>query len=73
MGGYWQVPMAESSKHLTAFCTPDGAQYEFNVLPFGLKNEPATCQKLIQHVLAGLVGKSCMAYLDDVIIYSDNF
>lgn len=65
--------MAESSKQYTAFCTPDGAQYEFQVLPFGLKNAPATFQKMIQHVLVGYVGDYRMAYLDDVIIYSDTF
>ncbi|XP_023311346.1 uncharacterized protein LOC111691988 [Anoplophora glabripennis] len=36
--GYWQIPMQPESKKYTAFSTPDGATYQFNVLPFGLKN-----------------------------------
>lgn len=71
--GYWQIPMEEASKQFTAFSTPDGGQYEFNVLPFGLKNAPASFQKMMQHVLAGYVGQIALAYLDDVVVFSENF
>ncbi len=40
MKGYYQVPLAESSRDLTAFVTPWG-NFRFKVLPFGLKNAPA--------------------------------
>ena len=46
--------------------------YEFVSMPFGLKNAPATFQSVINHVLAPVLGKICVAYLDDVIIYSEN-
>lgn len=39
--GYWQIPLKHSAKYVTAVTTPDGAQYHFNVMPFGLKNAPS--------------------------------
>uniref|UniRef100_A0A803TGK0 Gypsy retrotransposon integrase-like protein 1 n=1 Tax=Anolis carolinensis TaxID=28377 RepID=A0A803TGK0_ANOCA len=67
--GFWQVPMAPEDQSKTAFRT-QGGLYEFVVLPFGLKNSPATFQRLVDKVLYGL-GEFCLAYMDDIGIYSD--
>ena len=64
--------MHPKSKQKTAFATPDGL-FEFNVLPFGLSNAPATFQRVMDSVLAGLKWDFCMIYLDDVIIFSQSF
>jgi hypothetical protein len=68
---FWQVPVKDTDIPKTAFTCPMGL-YEFIFMPFGLKNAPATFQCVINHVLAPVLGKCCVAYLDDVIIYSDN-
>ncbi|KAF7657930.1 hypothetical protein LDENG_00020310, partial [Lucifuga dentata] len=65
--GYWQVPLTPRASEMSAFVTPD-AFLQYTVMPFGLRNAPATFQRLMSKVLAGV--KNCEAYLDDVVAYS---
>lgn len=70
--GYWQIPLAEQDKEKSAFTTPDGTSYQFTVMPFGLKNAPATFQRLMAgEVLVGLLHKCVYVYLDDIIVFSN--
>jgi len=66
--GYWQVPMDDSSVPISAFVTPHG-QFQWRFMPFGLRNAPATFQRLVQQVLLGME-RFTGAYLDDIIIFS---
>jgi len=70
--GYWQIEMEETDKEKTAFSTPQG-HFEFNVMPFGLTNAPATFQRLMECVLAGLGPEQCLVYLDDIIVFGKSF
>lgn len=70
--GYWQVQLDEQDKVKTAFTTGRGL-YQFKVMPMGLVNSPPTFQHLMQLVLEGLSWKTCLVYLDDIIVYSANF
>ncbi|XP_065925002.1 uncharacterized protein [Magallana gigas] len=68
--GYWQVPMADESKPLTAFSTPSGL-YQFRTMPFGLVNAPATFSRMMGKLLQGMNGVE--NFIDDVIVFTDTF
>lgn len=66
--GYWQVPLSPVAQERSAFITPTDL-CSYKVMPFGLCNPPATFQRLMNRVVAGLSG--CAVYLDDVVIFSN--
>lgn len=67
--GFHQILMHERDVEKTAFSTPFG-HYEFIRMPFGLKNAPATFQRLMNSVLRQYINKICVVYLDDILIFS---
>jgi transposase InsO family protein len=69
--GFWNVPLTEESKPLTAFITPFGL-YESNVVPFGIKNSPSEFQRAMDNAFRPLLGKSVSCYVDDIIIAADS-
>ncbi|XP_066987487.1 uncharacterized protein [Macrobrachium rosenbergii] len=70
MKGYYQVPLTEKAKEISAFTTPFGL-FSYTVLPFGLTNSPATFQRMMSNIIIGL--PNTYVYLDDVIIVSENW
>lgn len=60
--------MDKNDKEKTAFTTPQG-HFEFNRMPFGLKNAPSIFQRTMDIVLSGLKGIKCFVYMDDIVIY----
>ncbi|XP_063240865.1 uncharacterized protein LOC134541372 [Bacillus rossius redtenbacheri] len=71
--GYWQVPIRHGDREKTAFTIPDGWSFQFRAMPFGLKCAPATFQEMMTRVLEGYLGQFAMAYLDDVIVFSETW
>lgn len=67
--GYHQIMMVEGDKEKTAFSV-NGAKYEFNRMPFGLKNAPSIFQRTIDDICRPYIGKFAHVYMDDVLVYS---
>jgi hypothetical protein len=61
--------MDPNSISKTAFNVENG-HYEFVRMPFGLKNAPATFQRVMDNVLKELQEKICLVYMDDIIVFS---
>jgi hypothetical protein len=55
----------------TAFMTFLGL-FEYKVMPFGLATAPSVFQRFINHVLAPFLDIFVFAYLDDIVIFSEN-
>lgn len=66
--GFYQVELDASDIHKTAFNVENG-HYEFLRMPMGLKNSPATFQRVMDNILRDLQD-ICLVYLDDVILFS---
>jgi hypothetical protein len=69
--GYHQIFLAKKDEEKTTFITPFGA-FCYTSMPFGLKNTGATYQRAIQICLADHWGKRVEAYVDDVVIKTEN-
>ena len=64
--GFWQIPLSEQSRMLTAFITPFG-RFVFNKLPFCISSAPEHFQRRMQQILNEQEGTIC--YMDDMLIH----
>jgi len=67
--GFHQVKVHPRDANKTTFTCHKGT-FRFTKMPFGLCNAPATFQRLMDTVLMGLNFDICLAYLDDIIVFS---
>ena len=67
--GYWQVAVAEEDRDKTTFTCHSGT-YRYLRMPFGLMNAPASFQRTLDVLLHGFNWRTCLVYIDDVIIFS---
>ncbi|TQV90502.1 retrovirus polyprotein [Cordyceps javanica] len=66
-----RLRIAKGDEWMTAFRTRYGL-FEYLVMPFGLTNGPASFQHFVNDALREYLDIFCTAYLDDILIYSNN-
>ena len=69
--GFYQIPLSQVDQEKTAFCTPWG-KFHFNMMHFGLRNAPASFQRMMDTVLDDIHDFSG-AYMDDIVIFSQTW
>ena len=69
--GFHNILIHEDDRHKTAFRTRFG-HFQFNVLPFGLCNSPATFMRVMNKIFGHLYDEFIIAYMDDILIFSDS-
>ena len=67
--GYNQIKMHPRDESKTTFMT-ETCSYCYKVMPFGLKNAGATYQRLMDKVLAPMLGRNVQDYVDDMVVTS---
>lgn len=67
--GFYNIPMCEEDKRYTAFTTPIGL-YEYNRMPQGLCNSPASFMRMMLSIFGDLNFTSLLCYLDDLLVFA---
>lgn len=68
--GFWNVPLEEESKQYTAVITHKGT-FEFNVIPFGIRNSPGEFQRAMDIIFSDLYPRNVRCYIDDIVIFGN--
>jgi hypothetical protein len=70
--GFWHINIHPPDREKTAFVTSYGT-YQFRVVPFGLTNAPAQFCRAMDETLRDLLWNICLVFVDDIIIWSEDF
>ena len=65
---FWHIQIAEKDRYKMTFIV-SLEYYEWNVMPFGIKNAPSEFQHIMNNILNDY-SKFSIAYIDYVLIYS---
>ena len=68
--GFWQVQIKEEDRYKTAFIVLFG-HYEWNVMPFGLKNASSEFQNIMNDIFNPHF-QFIIVYIDDVLVFYDS-
>ncbi|XP_070189025.1 uncharacterized protein [Littorina saxatilis] len=70
--GYWQIPIRDDVRPMTAFTTPVG-QFQFTVMPFGLKNAVAVFSRMMRALLEPLGRNDVHNFMDDILVATETW
>ena len=71
--GFWQIPVKEEDRDVTAFLIPGFGSFRYKKMPMGAKTAPQTFQALMDIALGSLKYTAALTYLDDILIPAMNF
>ncbi|NBR25185.1 MAG: hypothetical protein EBU08_15700, partial [Micrococcales bacterium] len=66
--GFWQLPLEEKSRSLTAFTCPGKGQFCYKVLSMGLKGGPGSFQRMMELTMSGI--SNVIVYIDDLLAHT---
>lgn len=69
--GFWQVELRNEDREKIAFLDTNNRLLQFKRMPQGFKNSPAVFQRGMFMILEGLVGKICLSYIDDIMVFGN--
>ncbi len=72
LSGFTQIELTEEDREKTAFRTHRGL-FQFQRMPFGLRNGPSIFQRIMQNILAPYLWLFSLVYIDDVVVYSKTY
>lgn len=70
---FWQIPLAKSSRPLTAFTVQGKPLYQFKVMPYGACNAPQTLCRLMHKIIPTELHDKIFVYLDDLLIVTATY
>ena len=68
LSGYHQCDLHPDSRKYSSFESPSGV-WQWTRVPFGLRQSPWQFTKIMSMALGGLMPRTCLAYLDDIIVF----
>ncbi|CAJ0967797.1 unnamed protein product, partial [Ranitomeya imitator] len=71
-GAYNLVRIKQGDEWKTAFNSSEG-HFEYLVMPFGLSNAPSVFQSFMQDIFREYLDKFLIVYLDDILVFSDDW
>ncbi|XP_034944546.1 uncharacterized protein [Chelonus insularis] len=69
---YYQIPLTERAKPITAFIVPGRGLFQFTRMPYGLTNAPATFQRLLDKVLGPEVHSHVFVHFESIVKKESN-